>query len=136
MAALMDDLLGRVWREIAERPDGPMAFRFYLQPLMSLGFALRDGLQDARAGRPPFLWALFTDPAERGARLREVWRSVGKIFVLALALDLVYQLLVLHGLRPIQTILVAVGLALVPYMFLRGPINRAARGLLGRRPPP
>ena len=62
-----------------------------------------------------------------------MWRSVGKIFVLALALELVYQILVLHGLRPVQTILVATGLALVPYVLLRGPVNRLARLARGPR---
>jgi hypothetical protein len=131
----MEDLLSRLWREIAERPYGPMAFRFYLQPLMSLAIALRDGLQDARAGKPPFFWALFTAPAHRGERLRELLRSVRKLFLLAVALDLVYTLLVLGGLRPVQTILVAAGLSHVPYVLLRGPFNRLARLVRGRWSP-
>ena len=43
----MDDLLTRFWHEIAARPDGPLAMRFYLQPLMATFFAVRDGLKDA-----------------------------------------------------------------------------------------
>ncbi|HEX5830484.1 MAG TPA: hypothetical protein VFY16_05845 [Gemmatimonadaceae bacterium] len=125
----MDDYLARVWQEIAARPDGPLAMRFYLQPLMAIYFAVRDGLDDARAGGPAYFWAIFTDPARRPALLREGWRSVGKIFLIAVALDLVYQFLVLRGLRPVQGLLVAVVLALVPYVLLRGPANRIARRL-------
>ena len=50
----IDGLLARI--------DGPMSLRFILQPLVALFFAFRDGRKDARAGRPPYFWALFTDP--------------------------------------------------------------------------
>lgn len=129
----MDDLLSQTWREIAARPDGPMAFRFYLQPLMALAFAVRDGLKDARAGRPAYFWSLFTDSAHRRDALRDGWRSVGKVFVLAVVLDLIYQLLVLRGLRPVQTLLVATALAIVPYVLARGPVSRFVRLLRRER---
>src|SRR5262245_53966904 len=119
--------LTQMWQEIVARPYGPMAFRFYMQPLMATFFAVRDGLKDARAGKPAYAWAFFTDPEHREERLLETWRSVGKIFILALVLDLVYDLLVLRGLRPIQTVLVATALAIVPYVLLRGPVNRIAK---------
>ncbi len=129
----MADVLTQMWREIVERPDGPMAFRFYLQPLMAMLFAVRDGIKDAREGRPAYFWALFTDKPHRSELLRSGWSSVGKIFILALVLDTVYQLLVFRGLRPIQGLLMSVLLALVPYVLLRGPVNRLARALLHRR---
>ena len=127
----MDDVLAQMWQEIVARPDGPLAMRFYLQPLMATLFAVRDGVHDAHAGRPPYFWSLFADPANRSERLRDGWRSVGKIFVIAVVLDVVYQLVVLHGLRPVEGLLVAVTLALVPYVLLRGPVNRIARRLGG-----
>ncbi|MGZ3459037.1 MAG: hypothetical protein ACXU86_11100 [Archangium sp.] len=127
----MADVLTHLWREIASRPEGPLAMRFYLQPLMAMLLALRDGLADAREGRPAYLWALFTDPAHRRELLRDGWRSIGKVFILASVLDVVYQLLVFRGLRPIQGLFVAVVLALVPYVLIRGPINRLARRLRG-----
>jgi hypothetical protein len=123
----MDELLARLWREILERPEGPLAFRFYLQPLMASAFAIRDGIKDARAGRPAFFWALFTDPAGRRDRLRDGWRSIKRVFLFAIAIDLVYQLVVLRGLRPVEGLIVAVVLAIVPYVLVRGPVNRVAR---------
>ena len=62
----MDDV-ARIWQEIAARPDGPMAFRFYLQPMMAAIYAVLNGLQDANEGKPPYFWALFTEPANRAA---------------------------------------------------------------------
>jgi hypothetical protein len=123
----MDDQFSRVWQEIASRPDGPLAMRFYLQPAMSLFFATKDGLKDAKTGKPPYFWALFTEPEHRAALIHDGWKSVGKIFILAIILDVIYELFVLGGLRPVQGLIVAVGLALVPYTVMRGPVNRLFR---------
>ena len=63
------DYLARLWDEIAARPMDPMAFRFYLQPLMSMIYATIHGLKDAREHKPPYFWDIFTKPdATSGAR--------------------------------------------------------------------
>lgn len=51
---------------------------------------------------------------------------MGKIFVVALVMDTVYQLIVFHWIYATEAIVTAVILALVPYILLRGPINRLA----------
>jgi hypothetical protein len=127
----MDDLLSQTWQEITSRPGGPLAMRFYLQPLMATLLAARDGVKDAREGNPPYLWAVVNNPAHRRELLRSGWRSIGKVFVIALVLDVVYQLLVLRGLRPVEGLIVAVALAIVPYALVRGPINRLMRSARG-----
>ena len=129
----MNDLLTRFWDSIVARPSGPMALRFYLQPLMATLFAVRDGLHDARSGKPAYFWSLLTDRAHRAERLHEGWKSISKVFVLAMMLDTVYQLLVLREFRPLETVFVAVALAMVPYLVFRGPVNRVARWLTRRR---
>jgi len=108
--------------------------RFYLQPTMAAFLAIRDGLKDARAGKPAYFWDLFNNPAHRRERIREGWKSIGKVFTLAAILDLAYQLIVFHAIRPLQTLVVATLLALVPYVLLRGPINRLATAR-GRKSP-
>jgi hypothetical protein len=130
----MDGWVHQVWQEVAERPGGPLALRFYLQPTMAVFFAIRDGLKDARAGKPAYFWDLFTNPVHRRERIHEGWKSVGKIYILAAILDVVYQLIVLHAIRPVQTLLVATMLAIVPYIALRGPINRIARRRIRKVP--
>ena len=110
------------------RLHGPMGLRFLLQPLMALFFAFRDGRNDARAGRPPYLWGLFTaTEAQRHDMLAGGWKSIGKVFVIAIVLDLVFQVIVFKDLRPAAALLAALILALVPYVLLRGPINRLLR---------
>jgi hypothetical protein len=124
---LMGDMLAGIWEEIAARPTGPMAFRVYLQPLMATFFAVRDGLKDARHGSPPYFWALFTGGADRVQLIRDGWKSVGRVVILALAIDLVYQISVLGGLRPVEGIIVAALLAIGPYLLFRGLVNRLFR---------
>src|SRR5213593_38853 len=111
----MNDWVYRLWQEVAERPNGPLAVRFYLQPAMAAFFALRDGLKDAKAGRPAYFWELFSNAPHRRELIHDGWKSVGKVFILAAVLDVVYQLIVLHAVRPVQTLLVATTLALIPY---------------------
>jgi hypothetical protein len=130
----MDGWVNQVWQEIAERPNGPLAMRFYLQPAMAALFAIRDGLKDARAGKPAYFWNLFSNPAYRRELIHEGWKSVCKIYILAAILDVVYQLIVFHAIRPLQTLLVATMLAIVPYVALRGPVNRIAKRRIRKVP--
>ena len=85
----MNDWVYRLWQEVAERPNGPLAVRFYLQPAMAAFFALRDGLKDAKAGRPAYFWELFSNAPHRRELIHDGWKSVGKVFILAAVLDVV-----------------------------------------------
>jgi hypothetical protein len=114
------------------RVTGPMKFRLVLQPLMAAFLAIRAGLADARAGRTPYFWNLCTNSADRKAIIKNGWKSVGRVFLLAVFLDVVYQLYVLHFWHPIQTLVVAFVLAIVPYLVLRGLVTRLARAELAR----
>jgi hypothetical protein len=106
------------------RLNGPMSFRFLIQPLMALFFAFRDGRDDARKGQPPYFWGLFNDPEHRGDMLRSGWKSIGKVFIIAIVLDNIFQYIVFHNFRLGGGLIVAVILALFPYLLLRGPVNR------------
>jgi hypothetical protein len=123
----MEDILTRFFQDLVDRVSGPMKFRLVLQPLMATIFAIRDGMKDARVGRAPYSWAIFTDPVHRRELLRSGWKSVGKVFVLAVTLDAVYQYIELSMFYPVEAVLTASILALVPYLLLRGPINRLMR---------
>ena len=125
----MDDIWMRIVEDMSGRVSGPMKFRFVLQPIMASVLAILSGLKDARTGKPPYFWALVTDPTHRADMIKDGWKSVGKLFILALALDVVYQVLVLRFVYPGETIIVAFVLAIVPYLILRGLVNRIARRL-------
>ena len=42
------------------RPSQSLALRFLLQPTISTILAIRDGLRDARTGRPPYFWTVMS----------------------------------------------------------------------------
>jgi hypothetical protein len=123
----MDDLLFRVWTNVIDRVGGPMTFRLILQPTMAALLAFRAGLKDAREDRPPYLWTVLTDPQQRGDLVREGWASIARVFVLAMIMDVIYQLIVLRFVYLLETLIVAVVLAVAPYLLIRGPVTRIAR---------
>ena len=123
----MHELWNRFITDMLARVTGPMKFRLVLQPLMASFFAIRDGLRDAHTGRRPYFSKIATDSTVRKQAFAEGWKAVGKVFLLAVVLDVVFQLWVLKAVYPFQTFLVAVILAIVPYLILRGITNRLAR---------
>ena len=124
----------RVWRDIVDRPGGPLAFRFILQPVMATMAALRDGIRDAKMGRSPYFWALLSKPEKRAERVREGLYATSRIILLGLAMDTAYQLIVLNSFYSSEVAIVAILLAALPYVLLRGPIARIARWWLGDAP--
>ena len=117
----------RIWRDIAQRPGGPMSFRFILQPTMAAVAALHDGVRDARAHRTPYLRAIFGEPAERGGRLREGLFATARIVLLGIGMDAIYQWRVLGTFYPGEALVITFLLAVVPYLLLRGPVGLVAR---------
>lgn len=129
----MRDMLLRALANVFDRVGGPMTFRIILQPTMAALLAVLAGVKDARNGRPPYLWTILTDRGQRADLLHEGWRSIARVFVLALVMDVIYQLIVLKWIYPLELILVAILLAVVPYVVIRGPVNRLVRRFRGRR---
>ncbi|MGZ4830756.1 MAG: hypothetical protein ACXV78_14050 [Candidatus Angelobacter sp.] len=123
----MDQMWERIGSQLLARVSGPMKFRLVLQPCMAAFFAIRSGLADAKAGKSPYFWALLSDTGQRADMIKDGWKSVGKVFVLALVLDVIYQILVLRFVYPGEAIIVAFILAIVPYLIMRGLVTRVVR---------
>jgi hypothetical protein len=127
----MDEILSRIFGDLAGRVGGPMSFRLVLQPLVAIVLAIRAGMQDARDGKPPYSWAVLTNSDHRRELLREGWKAVAKVFGAAVLIDVVYQFIVLRTVYPGEALIVAFLLACVPYLLVRGPVDRILRS---RRP--
>lgn len=136
----MEDLLTRVWENLISRTEGPMSLRFFLQPTMSLIFAIRAGLKDAQNGTVPYLWRFFFSKGKRGDIAYEGWKDFGKIFIVGIVLDIAYQLIVVFKLKteeyfyPLESIIVAICLAIFPYLLFRGPVSRVLSLLKKTKP--
>jgi hypothetical protein len=59
--------------------------------------------------------------------LRQSWDDVGNVFILALVLDSIYQVIVHSGIYALELLLTATILALAPYVIVRGLVTRLAR---------
>ena len=123
----IQEILTRFWDQLIAQPRGPLAFRFILNPIMAAFFAIRDGLKDARAGRPLYTWTILTDPAQRAGYLREGLKRVCRVIVFALVMDAIYQFLVLRWFYPVEALVTVFVLAVLPYIVIRGPAARLAR---------
>ena len=127
------DVLQRQWQDLTGRADGPMSFRFILQPVMATIAAVHDGIKDARLGRSPYFWTVLHDAEKRGNRLREGLVSTARIILLGLGMDAIYQLKVFGTFYPAEAVIIAFGLAFVPYLLLRGPVDRISRRWLSSK---
>jgi len=124
----MEEILTRFVSDLIGRLTGPLTIRLFLQPSVAAFFAVRDGLKDAREGRPFHFWRMVTGPPDaRIRRAKETWRAVSKVFIMAVAFDVVYQWLALPRIYPIESVVTATILAMVPYVALRGVTNRIVR---------
>lgn len=117
----------RIFTSIAERPGGPMTFRFILQPMMAALLAAFDGVRDARSGEPPYFWSLVTGSAPRAGQLSDGVIATSRVILLGLVMDVIYQLVEFRTFYPGEAAIISVLLAFVPYLLLRGPFERLAR---------
>lgn len=123
------DYLHRFCSDLLARTDGPMTFRFFLQPIMAFIAALHDGIKDARLGRSPYLVQMTRSAhRERLQSFREGVTAVTRVLLLGVVMDVIYQFRVFGDFdHPLETFVIAVVLAFVPYLLLRGPVARLAR---------
>ena len=105
----MDDFLTREWQHLLRRTAGPLHLRLILQPIVATFLAIRVGLRDAR----PIL-------------IRAGWKDIGRLFLMSLVLDSVYQFILFRWFYPLQALIVAFVLTIVPYVAIRGPVTRTA----------
>src|SRR3954466_7125973 len=98
----------RIFRGLFNRPSEPMSFRFILQPVMALIAALRDGVKDARTGRSPYLWMIMSESGKRDGRLREGLNATARILLLGLAMDVIYQIMVIKRFYPAEAVIISV----------------------------
>jgi len=104
-----------------------MSFRFIVQPTVAAFFAVRAGWLDGLAGRPAYFWDILKAHSQGRDLVRHAWKDVAKVFVAAIVIDAVYQAIRLRWFYPGEAVIVAVVLAFVPYLMIRGPVGRVVR---------
>lgn len=134
---MLEEAIARGWDNLVGRWGGPMSFRILVQPAVAIFFAIRAGLHDARQNEPPFLWAVLSRPGSRSEHLQQVWKGVGRVFIVALILDSIYQVTMHASIFALELLITATVLALVPYLIVRGLTTRIAKlaGIGGQSAP-
>jgi hypothetical protein len=127
---LLTEMLARGWENFTARPSGALNLRFLIQPALAIMLAVRAGLKDARAGSPAYLWAVFTSPGHRWAFLKNGLKDLRIPFLVAATLDAIYQTMTHKAIYLFEMLFTVALLALIPYIFARGPTNRIARLLM------
>ena len=130
--SMIPDMIVRGWENFLARPSGNLNLRFILQPAVASVLALRAGVEDARQGRPAYLWAAITSAQYRWQLIHGGWKDTRTPFLVAALLDAIYQVITHEGIFLLELIFTATVLALVPYFILRGPLNLVARQFIAR----
>lgn len=115
----MHEWLSNAWTELVGRQSGPLHLRLLLQPAVATVLAVRSGRLSSRRGESRTLGVLRPHPGKWQRCLMEAWRDVGTLFLVGFALDLTYQVIALHAIRVSHALIVAVVLAVVPYVIVR-----------------
>ncbi len=115
------------FHDILARLSGPGRLRFIIQPTVAIILGARGGMKDARAGLPPFLWALLFHGEHRRELLRSTITSVRNLVALAILLDLISQFLIFKEIRPGAALVVGPVLIGTPYALSRALANRIWR---------
>ena len=118
---------------VGERFVGPLNFRILLIPAIAILLAVRAGLHDACEGKPAYLWTVVTDNFARAEMVRDGWKSIARIFFFAAIVDVIYQLIVNRWVYLLEVLFISILLAIVPYILVRGPVNRIARRLFPKK---
>ncbi|MHB8995617.1 MAG: hypothetical protein ACYC63_10235 [Armatimonadota bacterium] len=106
------------------RLDGPLALRFVIQPIVAILLGIKDGVGDARAGEPPYLYDIILVPSHRKRQAARGWATIGLGVGVAVVLDVVVQLILLHTVYAGAAVIVGIALMALPYAAARALTNR------------
>ena len=81
---------------------------------------------------PPSCGPSTSNPGRRRELWRQARKDVGKVFILALVLDAIYQVIVHSGIYALELLFTATILALVPYLLVRGLSHTTRTTSIGR----
>jgi hypothetical protein len=112
------------WEGLVSGLSGKGQFRLILQPTMALILGVRFGITDAKEGKAPFLFRLFSTRHERWGLFKRSLSDAALPLILALLMDGFLQYLTLHRVRPLQAVVVGVLLVWLPFTATRGLTNR------------
>lgn len=112
------------WDGLVQGLSGRGQFRLILQPAMAFLLGLRLGIADAKEGKAPFLFRLFTTKHGHWEVFKRSLTDAAMPLILALVMDSILQYLAFQHIRPLQAVVVGALLVWLPFTMTRGLTNR------------
>jgi hypothetical protein len=130
IASHMLNYLIEFWENLMARTSGPLQLRFYFSPAICIIYAARAAIRDAKKHLPPYLFRMLATSKQRKAIAMEGWKDIGKVFMLAVVIDIAYQFVMIFAFDTTvkfnlpESFIVSLFLTILPYILVRGPLNR------------
>ena len=112
--------------DIPKRLAGPGRFRFVMQPLIAIILGVLNGLADARAGKPPYLYGLLFHRNLRSDLVKTGFSTLANLLLMGVLLDVVFQRIILGVAHPVPALIIGPVLIVTPYTIARALSNRLA----------
>jgi hypothetical protein len=109
------------------RLSGPGKGRFVVQPLVSIALGIRDGIGDAKQGKPPYFIQVLFESEHKIDALKTGLKSIATPLAVGIVLDMILQWVIFQGFLLLSAILAGTILVALPYSIARGLSNRIAR---------
>ena len=112
---------------------GPGKGRFVLQPLVAAALGIRDGIADARQGKPPYFVRVLFKSERKLYVVKTSLKSIATPLTVGIVLDMILQWIIFHAVFLVPAIIAGTILVTLPYALARGLSNRVARRWLAPR---
>jgi hypothetical protein len=126
----MPNYLIEILENLLARTKSPLLLRFILGPLQAIVISVLFAKRDVQKQYPPYLWRFLATSRQRRDMSRQGLKDICKLFVLAVSIDIIYQLSIIIlfneslPFNALEAAFVAVFLTVIPYIFIRGPVHR------------
>jgi|SRR6185295_16888862 len=129
------DLFSRSFGEGLEaRMTGPGKGRFVLQPVVAIALGIRDGIVDAKQGKPPYFIRVLFKSERKLYVLNTSLKSIATPLTIGIVLDMILQWVIFQAVFVVPALIAGTILVALPYSVARGLSNRVARRWYGHKP--
>ncbi len=101
--------------------------RFFIQPALAIVLGILDGRQDARLERPPYVFELLRNSAQRKPLVGEALKRLSIPLALGVTFSLVFQWIIRKSVNLGTALLYGVFFIGLPYAMARALSNRASK---------
>jgi hypothetical protein len=115
------------------RMTGPGKGRFVVQPLIAIVLGIRDGIADAKQGKPPYFIRFLFKSDRKLFVFKTGLKSIAAPLSVGIVLDMILQWMIFEAVSLLPAIIAGTILVAFPYAVARGLSNRVARRWYDRK---